>query len=242
MRLSLVHGFTQTGRSWGPVADRLRAKGHDVVTPDAPGHGARSDTGSDLPAGARLLAAEVGPATWVGYSMGGRLALHVGLLCPEVVEGLVLVSTTAGLEDEAERRSRREADETLARRVEQIGVPAFVEQWLEGPLWATLSRDQTGIEHRLANTASGLASSLRLAGTGAHDPLWARLASIEVPALVVSGERDAKFGALGDRLAAALPHADRAVVPGAAHALPWEQPDVFADLVDGWVSQGGSRA
>jgi len=237
VRLCLVHGFTQTGASWDPVASRLRDAGHEVITPDVAGHGAASGVRADAWEAAAQLADAVGPAAWVGYSMGGRIVLHLALARATEVRGLVLVSTTAGISDAGERAARREADAALAESVERDGVPAFVERWLEGPMWATLPRDAAGVEARLANSAAGLASSLRLAGTGAQEPLWDRLAAITAPALVITGELDAKFGAVGAHLARALPHASHTILPGAGHAVPWEQPGVFAATVDEWLRQ-----
>jgi len=237
VRLCLVHGFTQTGASWGPVADRLRGAGHDVVTPDVAGHGAASEVRADLWQAAAFLAAEVGSAVWIGYSLGARLVLHVALAHPEVVQRLVLVSSTAGIDDDDQRTDRRAADDALADDIERIGVPAFVERWLSGPLWSTLPRERAGIEHRVGNTAAGLASSLRLAGTGTQDPLWQRLATIDAPALVVTGGLDHKFGELGDRLASLLPQATRVAVADAGHAVPWERPDAFVAAVDAWLRQ-----
>ena len=237
MRLCLVHGFTQTGASWEPVATRLRAAGHDVVTPDAPGHGRRAATAAGLWDGARLLADEVGPAVWVGYSMGGRLALHVALARPSVVTRLVVVSATAGIRDVRDRAARRAADDALAAEIERDGVEAFVDAWLRAPMWATLPPARSGREHRLANTAAGLASSLRLAGTGTQDPLWDRLGAIAVPVLVVTGELDRAYADVGRSLAAALPDATLVEVAGAGHAVPWERPDAFVDAVDAWLTQ-----
>ena len=237
MRLCLVHGFTQTGASWGPVASRLRDAGHDVVTPDVAGHGAASAVRADAWAAATLLADEVGPTVWIGYSMGGRIVLHLALSRPADVQRLVLVSTTAGIADPAERATRRKADEALADDVERDGVAAFVDGWLRNPMWATLPADAAGLEHRLGNTAGGLASSLRLAGTGAQEPLWDRLATVTAPTLVVTGELDAKFDAIGVALTAGLPDASRAVIAGAGHAAPWERPEDFAGVVDRWLRQ-----
>ena len=237
MRLCLVHGFTQTGASWDPVATRFRARGHEVVTPDIAGHGAASDARTDLWGAADLLAHAVGEAVWIGYSMGGRVVLHLALAHPELVPRLVLVSTTAGITDDAERAARRRGDEALAVEIERDGVAAFVERWLRGPLWASLPRERAGVEHRLRNTPAGLASSLRLAGTGTQEPLWDRLSEIVSPVLVVTGRGDAKFAAIGAELAKALPAADVAAIDGAGHAVPWEQPDAFVETIDAWLRQ-----
>jgi len=236
VRLALVHGFTQTGRSWAPIASRLRANGHEVVTPDAPGHGAKATVEADLWRGADLLADEVGRAIWIGYSMGGRLCLHLALRHPDLVEGLVVVSTTAGIDDPQQRAARRRADDSRAATIAQEGVPAFIQSWLSAPMWATLREEDRGVDERLTNTAEGLASSLRHAGTGTQEPLWDRLHEIKAPVLVVSGELDATFTAAGDRAGRQIgARATRQTLAGVGHAVPWEAPAAFVEAVETWL-------
>ena len=235
-RLVLIHGFTQTRRSWGRLADDL-ATDHEVVRVDAPGHGRSSDVLAGLRSGARLIADEGGPATYLGYSMGGRFALHLALGSPDLVRGLVLVGATAGIEDPAERAERATVDEGMAARLERDGVERFLDDWLSLPLFAGLPREAAGIEARLENTVDGLASSLRMAGTGAQDPLWAKLDRIEAPTLVVAGAQDEKFAALAERLVSSIgANATMALVPGAGHAAHLEQPDAFLAILRPWLA------
>lgn len=227
----LLHGFTQTGRSWGPVAEAL-AGSHVVITPDAPGHGRSASMRVDLRTGAEALAGAIGPADWVGYSMGGRFALHVALQRPDVVRKLVLVSTTAGLDDPAERAQRRAGDEALAARIETEGVAPFVAWWLTLPLFATLPATAAALETRLGHDPAGLASSLRLAGTGTQEPLWDRLGALTMPVLVVTGALDRAYTERGHRLVEAIgPNARLAVLPDAGHACHLEAPKPFTDLL-----------
>src|SRR3954447_4092268 len=164
-RLVLVHGFTQTGRSWDPRVPGLQQAGHEVVTPDVP-------AGLGLWEAADALASSSGRGTWIGYSMGGRLALHVALARPDVVEGLVLVGATAGIDDPIDRAARVESDNGQAALIERIGVDAFLERWLAQPLLASLPTDAAGLDARRANSAATLAAHLRLLGTGAQERLW----------------------------------------------------------------------
>ncbi len=231
-RLVLLHGFTQTGRSWGRLPARL-AGHHEVVTVDLPGHGRSSSVAADLWATARLVAEAGGRADYLGYSMGGRVALHLALARPDLVERLVLVGATAGIDSAADRAERRAADEVLAAGIERDGVDAFIERWLAGPLFATLPRDAAALESRRENTAAGLASSLRAAGTGTQEPLWGRLGAITAPVLLVVGERDARFTLLAERMQRAWGGpAEIASIPGAGHAAHLEQPDAFAQAVE----------
>ncbi len=237
--LVLAHGFTQTARSWEEVERRLRAAlpGATTTAVDLPGHGAAGHLRGDLWAAADHLVATGGPGIHVGYSMGGRVGLHAALAHPDAVEGLVLIGATAGIDDPDDRAERRRADERLATRLERIGVGAFVDEWLAMPLFAGLDETTARRDDRLRNTASGLASSLRSTGTGTQAPLWGRLGAIRVPVLVLAGQHDQKFRALGERLAAGLPHATYRVVPGAGHSVHLERPEETVAAVVAWLDR-----
>lgn len=235
-RLVFLHGFTQTRQSWDRVASEFAGQ-YDTITVDAPGHGQSGSVRLDLPAAAEWLAPIGEHATYIGYSMGGRLALHLALAQPAVVRRLVLVSSTAGIVDEADRTARRAQDEERAAEIERDGVAAFLERWLALPLFAGLTRDATGLGDRLANTSDGLASSLRLAGTGAQASLWDRLGELKMPVLLVAGALDGKFVDLAEQMAAAIPAADLAIVPDAGHVVHRERPAEFVDVLREWLDR-----
>lgn len=234
-RVVLLHGFTQTSVSWEPVVEAL-ASGHEVVTVDLPGHGASDGARLDLAETAAAVAEVGGVATYVGYSMGGRVALRLALDRPGMVRHLVLIGATAGIDDTDERVARRAADDDRARAIERDGVDAFLEGWLVQPLFAGLAPRPADLAARRANGAAGLASSLRLSGTGTMDPPWwtelARLGTACVPVTVVVGQRDDKFTALGRRLVDGIgATASLLVVPGTGHACHLEDPDAVVALL-----------
>ncbi|MFP4513454.1 MAG: alpha/beta fold hydrolase [Acidimicrobiales bacterium] len=235
--LALVHGFTQNRRCWGPVAEDL-ARDHELVLIDAPGHGQSCEVVADLVGGGHLIAEAAGPATYLGYSMGGRFALHTALERPDVVDGLILVGATAGIEDPGERAARLADDEARARRIEEIGVEAFVGEWLSLPIFSGLGADVACRDERVENTAAGLASSLRMAGTGSQVPTWDRLDELTMPVLVVAGADDAKFVALGERLAASIgASATFETIAGAGHTAHLERPERFLVTVRRWLER-----
>ena len=241
-RLVLAHGFTQTGRLWGPMAEDL-ARDHQVVSVDLPGHGGSSDVRADLPSGARLLVDVGGSGVYLGYSMGARFCLHAALSFPDRVRSLILISGTAGMEDDGLRGDRVVADESLASELDpplegvrdhddRERLDAFLRRWLDRPLFAGIPEGEVGLAQRRANTAAGLASSLRLAGTGTQRPLWDQLPLLEMPVLVISGVGDTKFTVLGERMANTIgENAIHAVVPGVGHAAHLEDPDRVTELV-----------
>jgi 2-succinyl-6-hydroxy-2,4-cyclohexadiene-1-carboxylate synthase len=235
-RIVLVHGFAQNRNCWGPVATDL-ARDHEIVRIDAPGHGRSSTFHAGLRTGARLIADQGGRATYIGYSMGGRFVLHLALANPELVEGLVVIGGTGGIDDPDERLARKRNDDALADRLEREGVAAFVDAWLAQPLFAGLSEEMQFRAERAENTVEGLAESLRQAGTGSQDPLWPRLAKLEMPVLVVAGADDAKFRAEGTRLVESIgDNATLVLIAGAGHAAHLEQPDEFLRVLRAFLT------
>lgn len=234
--LVLLHGFTQTGRSWQPIAHALAGR-YRAVAPDLPGHGdfAARRPASFAACDAYLRALASGPFTLAGYSLGGRIALHAALSLGPLVARLVLIGASPGIADPAERAARAAADAALADRIEAIGIEAFVREWGAQPLFAGMPRGVAELaeEDRLRNTASGLAAALRGLGTGVMPPLWDRLGELTIPVELVVGERDDKFRAIAERMEAALPAARVHVVPRAGHAVHLEAPDAVVEVLAG---------
>ena len=234
--LVLLHGFTQTGRSWQPVLHALAAR-YRAIAPDLPGHGGfaerRPASFAACDAYVRVLADQ--PITLAGYSMGGRIALHAALSLGPRVRRLILVGASPGIADAAERAARAAEDAALADRIEAIGLEAFVREWGAQPLFDGMPRGIAEIAHadRMRNTAAGLAAALRGLGTGVMPPLWDRLGELTVPVELVVGERDEKFRAIAERMTAALVAGRLHVVPGSGHAVHLEAPEAVAEVIAG---------
>jgi 2-succinyl-6-hydroxy-2,4-cyclohexadiene-1-carboxylate synthase len=230
----LLHGFTQTGSSWGPTIAALGER-YRALAPDIRGHGSAADA---RPASFGAVCDDVltlAPERFVlgGYSMGGRIALSIALAAPDRVARLVLVGASPGIADAAERRARRTADAALADRIESEGIEAFAANWSALPLFADQPADVAAAAQatRLAQSPAGLAAALRGLGTGVMQPLWERLPQLTVPVALVAGERDAKFRAIAERMAQALPDATLHVVPDAGHAVQLEAPNAVAAIL-----------
>jgi 2-succinyl-6-hydroxy-2,4-cyclohexadiene-1-carboxylate synthase len=204
---------------------------------DAPGHGTVGQLEADLWGSARLAVEMGGPATYLGYSMGGRVALHAALAAPHIVRRLVVLGVTAGIEDENERSGRRRTDEDLADRIEVIGIESFLDEWLSGPLFERLSPETACRAERAVNSPTGLASSLRSVGVGTQQPLWSRLGQLDMPVLVLAGATDEKFAELGRRIASCIgDNAAFQTIDGAGHAAHLERPGETAAVVTEWLA------
>lgn len=229
-----LHGFTHTGASWDPVVAAL-GESYRALAPDIRGHGGATDR-MPVSLGAVLQdLAGLAPErfTLVGYSMGGRIALHAALAFGARIERLVLIGASPGLADPDERKARRAADEHLAGEIERSSIEAFAERWAWTPVLAGQPPEVLAAVHadRLRNQPAGLARALRGLGTGALSSLWDRLGAVGMPVALVVGERDQKFSAIAAQMASALPDAEVIVVPGAGHAVHLEAPEAVATVI-----------
>lgn len=226
--LVLLHGFAGTHRAWDGVVQRLDLERYRPLALDLPGHGEQADAPRPISfAGCveHVLARAPERFALCGYSLGGRVALHVALAAPERVSRLVLVSTTAGIEDPYERAQRRVADHRLAEELEGGSQEDFVARWCAQPMFAEdpPAVDELARDDYRRNRPEAIAAVLRGIGTGEMVPLWDRLPELELPATILIGERDTKFLHLGRGLAEMLPQAVMRTV-ASGHRLPLEEP------------------
>lgn len=239
----LLHGFCGSSADWAELQPALRSMGRAVIAIDLAGHGrtrtpddparyTMSETVRDLDSITSLLGAS--QADWVGYSMGGRVALHMALAYPSRVRSLALESASDGIEDRESRERRRQADNALAERIEARGIEWFADYWSTLPLfetqWELPSATLSALRlRRLANSPAGLAHSLRGMGQGAHEYLGHRLPELRGDVLFLAGERDLKYAEVARRAASAVPGARFAIIPRAGHTVHLEAPEDFAD-------------
>lgn len=238
----LLHGFTGTWRDWGESALIDLATRYHVIAPDLLGHGnsatpsitaryAFSHIIHDVVALCDQFTAQ--PLHWVGYSMGGRIALGCAISAPERCQALILESASAGLKTESERLARQTSDNALADKIEKDGIASFINYWEKLALWDSYKSTLTPLEHdalhrqRLNNHPAGLANSLRGYGTGVQPSYWEHLSTFHAPTLLICGEKDLKFKQIGQEMNAILPNSHLEIIEKAGHTPHREQSELF---------------
>lgn len=237
-----LHGFTASGEAFGELAGLLQ---RSVIAPDLPGHGGSepvADVSGAVDAIVDLLRSVAAPRLLIGYSMGGRLALHVALDHPSLVDRLVLVSAGSGIDDDGERAARRRADSALADRLETMAIADFLDEWLTNPIVAlprSMSEVQLQADRaiRSVNQPAHLAAALRSMGQGGNPSLFGRLGELAMPTLLVSGAGDAKYTEIMAHMATAIPDATHVVIPDTPHNVVAASPAELATAIQLWESR-----
>lgn len=243
--LLCLHGFMGDAGDWDSFAQEfLRVlPGWRIAAPTLPGHEVAPTGFSGGEIADEILewmdAQEVLCAGIAGYSLGGRLALRLALDNPGRFPVFVGISTTAGIEDACERESRRQADWNLAARLRACSdtesLRKFLEDWWELPVFSSpnstpLHRD-TFLASRLKKSPAALADALEAWSPGVLPSEWERLAEYPGKALLLSGEADAKYAALADRMQLGFTDARAQRLLSAGHRLLEERASEVAAIV-----------
>lgn len=246
--LVLVHGRGGAATSWFPVLRRL-AKRHRVIAVDLPGFGHagmppfRSDDPEQAlryfvePVEALARDLDLGPAAFVGHSLGGLVSLEVALRRRVPVERLGLIASM-GLSPQV----------TAAARVYFHTGPERVDRWLGGLTSRLDAKNWDGLDRRLSlsrelgRVSDGRRSAVRafnvlcpLIGTPFHRR--SRLREIDIPTLLVWGDQDPVFPSpIAIDAAALLPRAELSLQQ-AGHSPHHENPEPVVRAIDGFLSR-----
>lgn len=173
-----------------------------------------------------------GPRILVGYSFGGRVALHALVSNPDFWDGAVIIAAHPGLTDEEERRKRIEADEKWARRFEGDEWDGLLSDWNSQPVLrgsSNLGRYEGDFSRPL------LAAAFRGCSLGRQKDLRPFLQQTKIPILWLVGDRDSKFLSLGKEIASLNSKISLAILPHASHRAPWDQLGPFQEVLLRWL-------
>ncbi|WP_064092737.1 2-succinyl-6-hydroxy-2,4-cyclohexadiene-1-carboxylate synthase [Rossellomorea aquimaris] len=243
--LVFLHGFTGDTTTWSYVTSKLSEK-YQCISVDIIGHG-QTDSPEDtnrysMDAVAKDLQSifaqlQIEQATIVGYSMGGRLALHFSMVNPELVKALLLESASPGIENKEERRERSKRDHMLAENIMKNGIQSFVDFWENVPLFSTQQKLPKDVQERirqqrLRQNPTGLANSLLGMGTGEQPSWWGKLECMSVPVFLLVGEQDEKFKNIALEMKERNSSFQIVTFFNVGHAIHVEEPRKFGTIIE----------
>ncbi|MEX2402576.1 MAG: 2-succinyl-6-hydroxy-2,4-cyclohexadiene-1-carboxylate synthase [Balneolales bacterium] len=237
--LVMLHGFLGSSASFFHLTEPL-TKHVNLVLIDLIGHGE-----TDAPADSQRYAPneqlddlyeilkqfENSSLILHGYSMGGRLALQFVCRHPELLRGLILESTTAGISDHAERVQRKKLDRTRAMQILE-DKDRFIKEWNNAALFQNRIRLPSDFEEQLeaiqqAQNSIAMQNSLLCFGTGSMTPLHDQLAVLNIPTLILAGSNDEKFKQEGHTLNRLIQNSIYCEIENASHRVHLDNPDAY---------------
>nr|WP_216662753.1 2-succinyl-6-hydroxy-2,4-cyclohexadiene-1-carboxylate synthase [Klebsiella aerogenes] len=203
-----LHGFSGDRDEWRTVGEAFPAWPRLYL--DLPGHGGSADIAVDGFTGvSELLQATLNSYNildyWlVGYSLGGRVAMNFACQPRAGLRGLIVEGGHPGLQDEASRQARLINDSAWAERFRREPLAQVFADWYQQPVFASLNAAQRAslVALRRRNNGATLAAMLEATSLAQQADLRPSLQARDFPFHYLCGERDAKFRAIAQALAA----------------------------------------
>jgi 2-succinyl-6-hydroxy-2,4-cyclohexadiene-1-carboxylate synthase len=174
------------------------------------------------------------PNVLMGYSLGGRLALHALLEFPGLWSAAVVVSAHPGFTSAVERKERKERDLRWAKRFEEEEWTSLMQSWNRQEAFSCDSfqfdRKEEGYKRE------SLSNQLIQGSLGAQEDLCHSIKKLQVPLLWVTGLLDVRYCLMARGLEFSHPLSRKVEVAQAGHRVPWEQPEAFKQLLREFVT------
>lgn len=246
--LLLLHGFMGSSESFEDLLSQLQTF-CNPITIDLIGHGLTEkpedfhryhteEQINDLKE--LLIRLDLDKIYLLGYSMGGRLALQFAVRYPQYLSGLILESTTYGIDEPREIQKRLKIDHQRAQEILD-DYEDFLKKWNQGPLFkryeALPPRKRGKLEDVQKNQdPRGLANSLLGFGTAAMPSVHNQLNNLTVPALILAGEEDKKFTRIGMELNRRIKNSSLNIFTKCGHRIHLEQPDLYLKYIESFIT------
>jgi pimeloyl-ACP methyl ester carboxylesterase len=233
--LILIHGFSADRRVWDylfePFANHYKAIRYDSrgfgnsALPDGKPYSHQQDLK------ALLDHLSISQAHIVGQSMGGEIGIEFALAYPQMVRSLVVVDAMLG--GYAMSDAHNNSFQEVGAKTAEGGFKNAIDALMRHPMHAPLSEQPEAADKLRLMLAEYSAWHLSNADTWQRiaPPAIEQLASIQVPTLVVIGERDVPdFHAIADIVARDVPNARKETIYGVGHVVPLEAPQQLGAL------------
>lgn len=226
MKTHALHGFLGLTSDWDPFDFPITS--HPVLdNPPSPTNGLQEwairfnrDVGTTLP---KLL---------MGYSLGGRLAMHAITQNPEYWSGAILISCHPGLSCHIKREERLKKDIIWAEKFEKEPWHNLMTQWnAQEPF----KFSKPCVRNEEDYSREQLSAMLRYWSVGNQENLTAKLQTLSIPILWIAGKQDFTYASLAESLSFAHPKSKRWIADGAGHRVPWESNE-FSKVVKEFIS------
>lgn len=165
----------------------------------------------------------------LGYSLGGRLGLHVLHHSPNLWDCAIFVSSHPGLKNDSERRDRLVEDKMWAERFQKDDWNRVISDWNKRQIFDSQNcvferreeeHDRNKLFQILENWSLGHQIDFRP---------W--LKGINIPIIWIYGNDDLKFREIAKEITLKHPKSQKIGIDGAMHRVPWEQPTKFIEEI-----------
>ena len=233
MKIFCIHGNFQTAKVWQTLEERMKAGFSDLemITEDLCAKQFQSfDDWTEDFCGRVEIQANGEKSILLGYSLGGRLALHACLSRPDLWKSAIVVGADPGLESEEEKKLQLDRDRNWAQRLKREPLEKLVNEWDAQSVFCGIGNQAPRNLGEM--NPDRLSQQFEVFSKGIQQNLAPELAELKnLPILFLSGEKDLKYQGIGEELAKSSSVFRAEVIANAGHRVPWENPESFVQVL-----------
>ncbi|MEC7840022.1 MAG: alpha/beta fold hydrolase [Chlamydiota bacterium] len=220
-QLTCLHGFLGTPSDWDFLPYENIVKPNLFSSPPRPFCSWAKQFNQNLPKADNIL---------LGYSLGGRLAIHAMIDAPQKYSCAIIISSHYGLKNEQEKLERLEKDASWAKAFQNDSWDVLMEKWNNQGVF-----NDKVIRRERDYNRNNLAEAMLTWSLGEQLYLKKEVERLKIPILWIAGENDRKFKLIAQSLSLSHPESVIWIAKESGHRVPWQQQAIFLKQIDNFI-------
>ena len=173
----------------------------------------------------------------MGYSLGGRLAMHALIQKPHIWQGAIIVASHPGYMSIERKNEQIRRDEKWAEKFKYESWGVLLEEWNRLPVFGNRYNQNQLEEETISRDI--ISRAFIVYSKGRQEYLVPDLKKIKVPILYVAGEEDQKYTSIGLELSNQCHSVSFRSIENACHRVPWENTEMFVEVIQQFIDEIG---
>ena len=238
MKIFCIHGNFQTAKVWQPLEERMKAGFSDLemITEDLCKKQFQSfDDWTEDFCGRVDAQANGEKSILLGYSLGGRLALHACLSRPDLWKSTIVVGADPGFESEEDQKLQLDRDRKWAERLKREPLEKLVNEWDAQSVFCGIGNQAPRNLGEM--DPQKISQHFQVFSKGLQQNLVPQLIELKCPPILfLSGEKDQKYQKIGEELTRSCTIFKSEIIKEAGHRVPWENPNQFVQTLGKFIN------
>jgi 2-succinyl-6-hydroxy-2,4-cyclohexadiene-1-carboxylate synthase len=239
MNLHFVHGFFGLSSDWHPFKDKFyphKCIFHSIEKYEEMNSQIQNNSFENWAINFNKINLKNTGNILIGYSLGGRLALH-SILENQNWDAAIIISANPGLTDDQQKDERKIVDSNWSKRILCDSWKTLMSDWNAQTTFQNFNPHTSILRNEKDYDRKSLAQMIIKYSISRQENLRPKLTKTKIPILWIAGERDLKYKAIAEEMKKINPQILDCIIKNASHRAPWDNPTEFIIKLKEFIRQ-----